>query len=107
MQPHLELARPVAAEDQMRVAVDRRRRDEAAAQILLRTARRRRPARPTSRDPPIADGDRAVLDQPVRRAALGHGRDPAIDEQAIHKPKLTRGAVGPQTELTDPGKESP
>ena len=77
LEPHLELARPVAAEDDVGVAVDQRRRHQPPAEVAHRApagpAAPRRPARPR-RSRPSRTSDGAGLDEPVGRAPAPSSR---------------------------------
>jgi hypothetical protein len=67
-QPHLELARPVAAEDDVAVAVDQPRRDHPPSEVAARRAREGRrqiPRRPDPGDSIAVDRQSALLDQVV------------------------------------------
>ena len=77
-QPHLEFLRPVAAEDEMRVAVDQRRGNEPVAAILdggIAPSGRRRidPSDPC--DGLVFNADRAIYDETIARRGRGHGGD--------------------------------
>src|SRR5690606_37796749 len=84
-QPPLELARAVAAEDQMGMAVHQPLRDPAPAQTVdfRSLVHRQIGARPDPRDAPILDQDRGLLDRAIGLAALGHGRDVTVGDQQI------------------------
>ena len=96
LEAHLEFPGPVAAPDQVRVAVDERRRDQAASEVDPgRRAEGRRQVGPRSApaDHSVpANGDRAIRDHPVggrarlQRRDVGvlensgfHGRQPPLD----------------------------
>ena len=81
-QPHLEFVGAVAGIDEMGVAVDQAGRDPAAFAIdglgALRERCRQLGLRAGIDDPPVARGDRAVLDDAEARRALGQGRQARI-----------------------------
>ena len=81
-EPHLEFFRPIAAEDQMGMAVDRRRRDQSSAEILasdVMPAGGNRIPRGNERDPPALDTDHMVVANPVAGAGR-HGRNACAGE---------------------------
>ncbi len=96
-QPLLELARAVAAKDQVGVAIDQARRDPSPFQSLdlfsLVFWQIGTWADPC--DATILDQDSAVLDGSIGHAGLGHGGDPAVNQQAIrdqaHRLRLLAG----------------
>ena len=86
LEAQLELARAVAREHQMGVAVDQRRGDQTPAEIGPRPvamASRQVAGRARPGDPQPVDRHHAVLDQAVGRLALDHPGQPAIGEQPL------------------------
>ena len=98
LQSQLELSGPLAAVDQMGVAVDQARRDPAPLQLHRAHGLelRRFRARADPDDAAVADGDDRVFDGAVGRAADGHGRRPASGQKEVdplHAPVLPPAAV--------------
>ncbi|HRD29689.1 MAG TPA: hypothetical protein PLO65_15415 [Caulobacter sp.] len=96
VQPRLVLADAVAAEHQVRVAVDQARRDPAAVQPRHagRLDLRQITPRADPQDPAVLHGDRRVLDRAIGRAAGRHGRGAAVGDEKVdplHRPVLPSG----------------
>ena len=88
VQPLFEFSRPVAAIDDMGVAVDQPRRDPRLAGVVHRHTLYLRPVQLRRRtDPgniPAGHGDRAVRHSAVRVfAGRHHGSDPGVGPQAV------------------------
>ena len=110
VEPHLELARAAAAEDEMGVAVDQAGRDPAPARVVHRARERVRVARKVRRlaepcDTPVLDRDGGIADRAVGLAARHHrrqvGADPEPVPLAAVRPLARHDALpGPRAELS-------
>ncbi len=85
--PHRPLVRAVAAMNQMRVAVDQARGDEAAAAIMDGSRRRRGAAGGSGiDDPAVLRGHHAIVDQ--AETIVGHRRDSGVRPELLHLDSL-------------------